>query len=184
MNHLAIDLGTKCGHASRIRGVRTGGTWKLATTAELDEAREDNFDRRCDPRFLRLLGNLRDVENLGPLDCVTFEDVKFSKYTLQTQLWSSLRAAIWTARYINPSVNIQCVDTSALKVWGANHGSATKEMMGAWLVKKHPGLFEKNIQPTKKTESVFVRERQTGRPVDDNEVDAQHLLDYAIFNFS
>lgn len=176
MNRLALDLGSLTGWASTIDGVRTGGTWKLATHKELKIAREEEFDRRCDPRFGQLLHNL---DTFVGIDQVIFEDVLFSKYTLQTQLWSALRAAVWAFHFLHPSVDIQCLNTSALKLWGAHHGGATKTMMGAWLIKKHPQLWIRNPNPT---ETCFVLDRGSGLEVDDNQVDAQHLLDYAIHN--
>jgi hypothetical protein len=178
MNRLALDLGTRCGWAAMIEGVRTGGTWRLASEKQLKNAREEEFDRRCDPRFLQLLKHLSEWP--ARLDQIAFEDVLFSKYTLQTQLWSALRSAVWAYHFVHPETDIQCLDTTRLKVWGAQHGGATKEMMGAWLVKKHPARYLKNPEPIP---TCFVRERGTDRMIDDNQVDAQHLLDYAIHNF-
>jgi hypothetical protein len=181
MIRLAIDLGTKLGWALDVHGVRSGGTKLLVSEADRKLAVDDSLDRRCDPRFGALLDHIMDIRgNHGGPDLIIFEDVKFSVYTQQTQLWSSLRAAIWAYKWLRPNTNIQCLDTSKLKKWGTNNGAATKEMMGAWLVRKHPNLYIKNPEPI---ETCFVRERYTDRMVDDNQVDAQHLLDYAIANF-
>lgn len=182
MNRLALDLGTKCGWAAEMDGIRMGGTWLLTTEKARKAAASEDLDRRCDPRFEALLDRLYDFRgNFGCPDTIIFEDVQFSEYTQQTQLWSSLRAAIWAFKYVRPATNIQCLDTARLKKWATNHGGATKAMMGAWLVKKHPNLYIKNPEPI---ETCFVRERFTDAMVDDNQVDAQHLLDYAIHNFS
>lgn len=182
MIRLALDLGQHLGWAAMVGDQRMGGTWELTTDKQRKEAAAQGLDRRCDPRFGRMLDRLMEFRgNFGCPDQIIFEDVQFSEYTLQTQLWSSFRAAIWAFQWLRPNVDVQCLDTSRLKVWGAHHGGATKLMMGAWLVKKHPNFWVKNPNPT---ENCFVRERFTGARVDDNQVDAQHLLDYSIHNFS
>jgi hypothetical protein len=176
---LALDLATLTGWAALIDGKRMGGTWKLTTEKARKEAQAQNLDRRADPRFSELLAHLVDFElTYGQPKVIWFEDVKFSTYTQQTQLWSSLRAAVWAYQFLCPETDIQCLDTTQLKLWGAQHGGATKSMMGAWLVRKHPDLYVKNPASS---ETCFVLEKATGAEVDDNQADAQHLLDYALF---
>lgn len=183
MIRLALDLGTKCGWAASVNGSRIGGTWLLTTEKDRKRAASEGLDRRCDPRFGALLDCLYEFRYCyGTPDTIAFEDVQFSEYTLQTQLWSSLRSAVWAFKYLRPDVRIYCLDTAGLKKWGTGHGGATKGMMGAWLVKRHPDLYIKNPKPT---ENCFVLGANPPHPeVDDNQVDAQHLLDYSILNFA
>ena len=174
MNILALDLGTKTGWAQRRDGVTSSGTWLLATEAERLEDKEGGLDRRGDRRFFELLRRVEGAIEPEPRpDVVIFEDVRFSTFTMQTQLWSALRCAVW-AVCRSRSIPVEVVDVPVLKKFGANHGGATKEMMAAWLVKKHPDLYCKTAR---KTKTCFC-ETVDGRRMGDDEVDALHMIDY------
>jgi hypothetical protein len=67
---------------------------------------------------------------------VVFEDVQFSTYTYQTQLWSSLRAAVWLAFDGSPS-KIDCLGVSQLKQF-AGSGSYKKKQMADALFQLSP----------------------------------------------
>lgn len=176
MNILALDLGTKTGWAQLTNGVRTGGTWVLATPDEIKTQRERGGDRTGDVRFARLIAHLSDAKRLSP-GLVLFEDVQFSTTTMQTQLWSTFRAAVWSM--FHPGM-CRAVPVGTLKLFATGQGNATKLMMGAWLVKKHPTLFKKRPKSTATCNVLDIH----GRPVDDNEADAQHLLDFGIESLS
>jgi len=194
MNILALDLGTKTGWAvhqtvpAPSRGgtgyfLRDGGTWVLSDTKTLLAARKAETIRSIDPRFESLLEHLADACNRYSVEKLIFEDVLFSAYTLQTQLWSSLRAAVW-AIAISGHLEIDCLNTASLKKFATGHGGATKLMMAAHLVKKHPLEFSKLAKPFPKRDLYLCKPHETGLEssflVDDNEVDARHLLDYAL----
>jgi hypothetical protein len=172
---LALDLGTKCGWAAYSAGQRCGGTWILATPEEITKQRATGGDRTGDVRFARMISHLSDIKSKLAPDLVLFEDVQFSTTVMQTQLWSTFRAAIWATF---PQSICRGVPVGTLKLYATGHGNATKLMMGAYLVKKHPDIFAKRDKSTK-TCNV---KTSYGRPVDDNECDAQHLLDYGIEN--
>lgn len=128
MNVLALDLGTKTGYAYSRGSDFMAGTWTLAKAKQISEARRTRMDRRCDPRIWQLHSTLLAYVNRA--DIVVFEDVQFSSTTMQTQLWASLRAAVWIA-FCHPSIIIECVPVGTLKKFATGHGGATKEMMKA-----------------------------------------------------
>lgn len=167
---LALDLGTKTGWALFRDGVRTSGTWLLATEKELGNQRKRDKDRCCDLRF----GRLQDyIKGVGPIDWVYFEDVQFLSSQLQAQLWSGFRTVV---SLMYPMVQVRAVPVGTLKKFATGKGNSKKDEMGRALLKQtqytapSAELFEKGI---------YVVERETGRPVDDNEVDALHLLEFA-----
>lgn len=125
---LAIDIGTHCGYAyNRGDSATTAGTLHLATKDEVTAWGKERITRRKDPRVERLCDFLT---NLGTFDVIIFEDVEFMKYRLQTQLWSSLRAAIWlcgTARVF------ECLPVGTLKKFATGSGKASKELMAKFL---------------------------------------------------
>lgn len=173
MNLLALDLGTKCGWAAK-NGTVASGTWKLSDSKTIHSTRVEGFDRKCDPRFNALCLKIEEAVEHYSINAVVFEDVLFSSTTLQTQLWATYRAAIWAVRRNHP-FEIDCLNTSTLKKHATGHGAATKKMMSAHLLKKYPHEFVKNPSPT---ETCFLLRKIDGTEVDDNQVDARHLLDY------
>jgi Holliday junction resolvasome RuvABC endonuclease subunit len=140
---LALDLGTKTGYAwTNPFGLLSPGTWTLGTNAEIKTWGLNRMRRRLDPRITRLF------DAIDPLcfDIVIFEDVQFSSTTLQTQLWASLRAAVWlAAAKRSPVPVVECVNTSTLKKFATGHGGATKEMMAASLFRLYPNFKSANL---------------------------------------
>jgi hypothetical protein len=160
---LAVDLGTHCGLAHNITptGAVTAWTEHLATASEVTTWGRTRMTRRNDPRISRLAKLL----SCGPTpDVVVFEDVQFQSYTLQCQLWSSLRAAIWLT--LGKSCIVECVPVATLKKFATGHGGATKEMMEAALRRTSPELFN---------------QKQT---LDDNAIDAIWILKWAEHNLA
>lgn len=173
MRILSLDLGTYTGVAF-WDGVETRAhTVELATEKNLRLARKLRLDRRLDPRAVSLstllcdyLGDARYVP-----DFIVFEDVRFAKSLAQAQLWSSFRGVVWTMASLNRGVKVECLETGKLKKYATGSGSADKSFMASALVERHPSRF--------KLETGLVRDLKVGTLLDDNAVDALHLLDWA-----
>jgi hypothetical protein len=138
MNILALDLGTTTGWATNAmlgEDFALGQT-VLATKSEIAIWKKKNLDRRKDPRFHRLA---QEVERMARgCSVVIFEDVKFSSYTYQAQLWPTWRAAIWS---VVPEECLECVPTNLLKRFATGHGGADKEHMLAAMMREEPERF-------------------------------------------
>jgi Holliday junction resolvasome RuvABC endonuclease subunit len=164
-----LDLGTKTGYASLIDGREASGTWVLAKPSELHKEKVNRLDRRNDIRITRLFDLISSYHATARFDWAFFEDVNFLSTQLQAQLWASLRAAVWLNGR-DGSLQIDCVPVGTLKKFATGNGSATKDMMAHALrctvfktgVKSRPFKFELN-----------------GVEIDDNEIDAKHLLNFA-----
>lgn len=123
---LALDLGTKTGYCyGHNNRDQQRGTWNLATAKEVRAWGKERLTRRCDPRIARLQSQLH---RLPRADIVVFEDVQFSSYTLQVQLWASLRAAVWLT-YEGTGTLIECVPVTTLKAFATGAGNANKNGM-------------------------------------------------------
>lgn len=167
---LALDLGTRTGFALEGKPGEepSVGTWVLASDKELRESRKLRMDRRCDLRVSRLYKHLRELHTVFPLEWIVFEDVQFASSTLQVQLWSSLRAAVWLMADLG--VQIECCAVGTLKKFATGSGTADKDRMMRSLAAKNP-RFVLN------SGSLFDTVRDTR--IDDNAVDALHLLYWA-----
>ena len=161
MNILALDLGTSTGYAYGHNDP-IAGTELLATDKEIRAWGEQRLSRRCDPRIARLYSwCVNWVRSSDAPSLVVFEDVQFASYTLQVQLWASLRAAVWCA-FSPVNVIFECVPVGTLKLFATGHGRATKEAMAAALYREHPEMRKKGY--------------------DDNAVDAIFLWKWAKHN--
>ena len=167
MKILALDLGTKTGYAVGDPSGILAGTWTLMSPKVVTLQAKVRGDRRLDGR----VPNLFDaIIKIPALDWIVFEDVLFASTTLQAHLWASLRAAVWLAAY-QRNIKVECVNTSTLKKFATGHGGATKEMMAAWLVKSHPETFRFYDGAVRKVDNDLI--------IDDNGIDAAHLLFWA-----
>ena len=165
---LALDIATLTGWAYRdSEGVVTAGCWVLSKPDEIATAAKLRKDRTLDPRIPALYRCLRDIWNAhrtgngsphNPVDFLVFEDVQFSRYTMQTQLWASLRAAVWLFCY-NYDVPRDCIAVGTLKKLATGAGNADKSAMIAAATEQFPTVDFK---------------------LDDNAADALHLLQWAI----
>jgi crossover junction endodeoxyribonuclease RuvC len=164
---LALDLGTKTGWAYRdAKGVISTGTWVLQTPEETTAAALLRRDRTLDMRVPVLYRKLKTFweevkvkqDFIDGLDFLVFEDVQFSKFTQQTQLWSSLRAAVWLFCF-NYGIARDCCPVATLKKFATGSGNAPKPVM---------------IEAAKK---LFPQIEMT---FDDNAADALCLLQWAI----
>lgn len=163
MKILALDLATNCGYAFNDGEGYQCGTWLLATDKELKAARAQRLNRRLDPRVTKLFTLVEDLQKLHGFNVITFEDVEFATYTLQTQLWSSLRAAMWTGAFKHNPI-FDAVPVATLKRFATGNGGATKEMMVRALYRDDPHFYKHPESPLK---VLF-----NGRELDDNAVDA------------
>jgi len=156
---LALDLGTFTGVAWNYGPPPWATTWKLATPKEVTAWGRNREVRRCDPRIERLKHNLEHF-SLHP-DLVVFEDVEFSTYTKQTQLWASFRTVIWVV--FGGRAVIDCVPVTTLKKFATGYGNADKAMMKYAMFKRYP---------------------DTSKDLDDNAINALWVLKWAEKNLS
>lgn len=171
MNALALDLGTKTGYALHQTAKNVvAGTWVLGNAKTHAADKAEKLDRRGDSRVIGLFHTLREQHRNTPLDFVFFEDVQFSSSTAQTQLWSSFRTAVWLAGHLC-GFRIECCPVGTLKKFASGSGAAEKSGMAYSLVKKYPRRF--SLSPRGKGR---VMDREQNVELDDNAVDAFHLL--------
>lgn len=178
MKILGLDLATSTGYAYNDGNAFFCGTWLLATDAELKAARKLRLNRRLDPRVTQLFHLIQNLHSKYRFDVIVFEDVQFSSYTLQCQLWASLRAAVWLAPASPKQPIFETVPVPTLKKFATGHGGATKEMMVRDLIKGDPH-FTKNEDPTC---AYWHPDNHTSICVDDNAVDAVWLWKWAKHN--
>lgn len=178
MNCLTLDLGTKTGWALNVDGYLQFGTWVLATPKELVAEKKNRMDRRCDLRVIRLFDKVtRALSASGsPFRFVVFEDVQFSSFTKQTQLWSSLRGAVWAAARNDGRTTLECVPVTTLKQFTTGSGAADKDAMAAAMVRHMPDALRICCK------KVFKRHDET--IVDDNAIDALALWRWAQYHLS
>ncbi len=171
MNALALDIGTKTGFALSVAGLTTSvGTWTLSSTKAITFDKQCRLDRRLDPRIPCLYAAIKNTHFTHPLDWLFFEDVQFSVTTGQVQLWSSLRAAVWLAAF-HLKIQIDCCPVGTLKKFGSGYGASSKSGMAYALTKTDPRF---------KLEGKKVRDTETNQLLDDNAVDAIHLLKWSL----
>jgi len=167
---LPVDLGTHTGWAL-MEGdqIVDSGTELLASDEELQRQRENGTERTSDLRFGRFLDFLARKLACG-VNRIVFEDVLFAGSQAQTQLWSSLRAAIWLAGR-DQRVKICCVATASLKRFATGNGCAKKPEMAQALAAARPDQYRLDPQ----TGLLW----HNSKTIDDNEVDAIWLALYA-----
>lgn len=175
MNILALDLGTETGWALSRDGAVTAGTWTLATREEVAAARKLRMDRRCDIRFTRLCKNLKEFFppfSRDGLDWVVFEDVEFVRSRMQAHLWATWRAAVWTTAALG--AEIDCLATGKLKKFATGNGGADKDQMARALT----------LDPRYELDKEGIHDKLMDVILDDNAVDAVHLLRWARQTFT
>lgn len=135
MKILSFDLGTKTGWCLGEHDAVTPqyGTIVLAKPKEITQFGKDRRSRTEDPRVMRLYRWTRELCEKEQPNIVVWEDVQFSTYTFQTQLWSSLRTSIQLAARAAHSreapMIFECVNVTTLKMFATSHGGATKDRM-------------------------------------------------------
>lgn len=167
MNCLALDLGTKTGYAMQCDGeMLLAGTWTLANDKVITLNKQLRTDRRLDSRIPVLFDTVSRTIRDHRIDWIFFEDVQFGKTTGQVQLWSSLRAAVWIAASLH-AVKVECCAVGTLKKYASGFGGADKGSM-AYALTKRDRRF--------RLEGKKLRDTETLQILDDNAVDAIHLL--------
>lgn len=172
-NLLALDLGTLTGWAfGDLSGENArSGVWKLATPGELKRHKGDD-----DLRVVRLARKLAEFHD--KVGCVAWEQVQFIKSRAQAHLWAGLRAVIflWIAEQRTRPITVAC-PVGTLKKYATGNGSALKPEMAQCLAAKFPDRFVYAGGKLSKYD-LLTRGAVSGM-IDDNEVDALWLLDYA-----
>lgn len=111
----------------------------MATPKEIKEWGRTRLTRRRDERILRL------VKLIAPfcdkVDCIVIEDVEFSSYRLQQQLWASLRASVWVACQ-ECEIHYDAVNVKTLKKWAGNGNADKAEMIFAALTQRPDLTFD------------------------------------------
>lgn len=175
MKLASFDLGTSTGVARWDGLFIQTYTVELASEKDLRVARRLRMDRRLDPRAIRFTRLLTDVcsrPDSRP-DYFIFEDVRFIRSSAQAHLWGTWRGILWAVAMLN-GVEVECLDTAKLKKFATGSGSADKSCMARALTEKYPVDYciEKGL----------VRNVRQGTLMSDDEVDAAHLLDWAMQN--
>lgn len=138
MKILALDIATRTGWATNCSGKIEVGTWVLATATEVKAWGKTRLVRRNDPRILRLIKLVAPF--CDKVDCIIIEDLEFSSYRKQMQLWSSLRAAVWVACQ-ECEIHYDAVNVKTLKKFATGSGNADKTMMIAAARRQRPDLI-------------------------------------------
>lgn len=163
---LALDLGTKCGHATNIDTGILAGTWKLSTEAQLKKARSVSPGLRDrDPRMVEFQAQLRLV--LPFVQRVAWEDVEFSTSTAQTQLWASFRGILWAELEAFPTIARVPVPVGTLKKFATGSGNADKDEM------------RMHLSAAVSTGRLTLAPNSPISDLDDNAIDAVWLNHYA-----
>jgi len=171
VNCFALDLGTTTGYALHRDGESfVAGSWCLANDAVIKLNKQQRVDRRLDPRVPLLFETV--VRHIKQYDIkwIFFEDVQFGKTLGQVQLWSSFRGAVWCAAW-QCGVKTECCPVGTLKKSASGFGGSDKDGMAYALAKsdKRFKLVGKKLTDT-----------LSGRILDDNAVDAIHLLKWGL----
>jgi len=178
MRILALDLATRTGYAyTDYNGNFHCGTWLLATDKELKTARQHRMNRRRDPRVVSLFNKVHGLHGAQIFDVIVIEDVEFSSYTLQCQLWASLRAAVWLAPVLIQIGNpiFEAVPVGTLKKFATGSGWADKSDMVRVLVRS-----DDRFAPATRMDRFFYGSDL----LDDNAADAIWLWKWAQKNLS
>lgn len=126
MKTLTLDLGTDTGWAlMEGPGNLQSGFLCLATDDELERQRREGRDRTLDIRFARF-HHFVTQHALSGVGRIVFEDVGFVSTRMQTQLWASLRSAIWMVALTHPELNLFAVPVATLKQFAAGNCHAGK----------------------------------------------------------
>lgn len=168
MRILALDLGTDTGYAMESYGYPLScGTLFLASDKELKQQKKIRGDRLGDIRFFRLVHHLRRICTDFHPHWIVFEDVQFASTSKQAHLWATFRAAVWLVASEFAGVRVECCPVMTLKKF-AGSGKADKAAMARYLCQNPRFRLGDGVTDT-----------VTGLKIDDNAVDALHLLNWA-----
>lgn len=171
MRILALDLGTKTGYALEADSYPLScGSTVLATPKEIKYQAKLRMDRRGDMRFLRLIRFLRSLLRCFEVDWIVFEDVQFASTSQQAHLWATWRAAVWLVAD-EFQAQVECCPVGTLKKFATGSGRAEKSDMARYLC-QNPRFR------VGQANGLGVYDTVTGLKLDDNAVDALHLLNW------
>lgn len=170
MKILALDLGTTTGYGFYDGTNTRHGSKLLASEKNLRHARNLRMDRRLDVRAMALYFFLKYFG--GTPDVLLFEDVQFGKSLAQVQLWSSFRGVVW-GFCAERGIDVDCLATGKLKKFATGSGAADKTDMAIALVHSDPAVYTLGAHGG-------VLDARTGEILDDNAVDAAHLLRWGL----
>lgn len=172
MNILALDLAEKTGYAyaGHPSDPIIAGTWILGNKKANAYAKKLRMDRRLDPRVAALVMALESTRRSKSIDWIIYEDIPFASSQAWAHLWGSMRGAIWAFATLN-GINVECLGVKELKKFATGSGSADKPAMMAALCREFPGRY--------RLEKELVKDLKSGTYLDDNAVDALHLLTWA-----
>lgn len=169
MKILALDLGTTFGYAVEADDYPLScGSVLLATPKEIKYQAKLRMDRRCDMRFLRFVRHLRCLCTSFHPDWMVFEDVQFASTSKQAHLWATWRAAVWLVANEFSGVEIECCPVGTLKKFATGSGTADKGVMAEYLLQNPRFMLRHGL----------IIDRVTNLKIDDNAVDAIHLLNW------
>jgi len=168
MRILALDLGTTTGYALEVDSYPLScGSILLATPKEIKHQAKLRMDRRCDMRFMRMLRWVRLLCRHSAPEWIVFEDVQFASTSKQAHLWATWRAVVWLVSD-EFQCQVECCPVGTLKKFATGSGRAEKDDMARYLCKNPQFTLGKG----------FVVDQNTGLKLDDNAVDALHLLNW------
>ena len=133
----------------------------LLTDKESKEQRRCGLERLGDDRYYRLRDCVLNLCIEHKVTRIVFEDVKYCSSTAQTQVWVSLRTALWEVRD-RLNIDLRAVPIPTLKAFACGDPHADKAEMASALQTSELGAGGK---------------LSIG---DDNETDARWLLCYAL----
>lgn len=144
MNILALDLGTKLGVCYNAGSDLICESKLLATDGEIKAWGKQRADRKWDPRIKRLHDYVSVLNARHVFEFIVFEDVEFASSRKQTQLWASLRTAVWLAgvEHIN---RFECVNVKTLKKFATTSGNADKTYMRLAMKTQFPSIWKKEL---------------------------------------
>ena len=141
MKTLTIDIGSDTGSVLMDGPeIVKSGTLHLASDSELETQRREGKDRTLDIRFVRFYLFLTE-HVLGGVRRIVFEDVGFASTRMQTQLWASLRCAIWMVAMMHPELAVFGVPVGTLKQFAAGNVRAKKQDMAKALANHSSKLY-------------------------------------------
>lgn len=171
MKILALDLGTTFGYAMEADMYPVScGSILLAKPKEVTYQAKLRMDRRCDVRFSRFVAHLRGMcRNFRP-EWIVWEDVQFASTSKQAHLWATWRAAVWLM-VEEFSLQPECCPVGTLKKFATGSGRAEKSDMATYLCQNPRFRFGT-------ADGLGIYDTVTGLKLDDNAVDALHLLNW------
>lgn len=163
---LALDLGTTTGFAMAGTGDTTlAGSVRLCEEKDRKQSHANGAGKGWDIRFGALFELVRRwlVAWEGETRLVTWEDVQFVHSRDQIMLWTTLRAAVWGA-------NLDSILRSPATLLPVTVGELKRFATGQWSAGKEAMLRAAVHQGRAPGEGLL----------DDNAIDAIHLLHFAV----